>query len=221
MNIGRKIISTLHPIIYRGIKWYYGKPRTISLKGIELKLYPTVFHPYLYLSTLTFLEYILTLEIEYEQILELGAGSGLISLHLAKYRKSKVVASDINPNAIKGLVENATSNKVNIKVIQSDLFEKIPFLNFKFILVNPPYTPKHPKTIDEHAFYCGENLEYYDRFFQQAMPRIKNGAVLLMIISEIAPKEAIVQLAKKHQLKMTVVHTAKNQSEQFSIYKIN
>ena len=220
MKLSRKIKGKLHPLFYRGIKWYYGKPRQIKMRGIHLKLYPTVFHPNLYLSTDVFLSYLLTQEIEYENILELGAGSGLISLHLAKYRKSKMVASDINPQAVDGLCENAKNNKVNIRVIQSDLFEHIPNLNYKFILINPPYTAKNPKSIDEQAFFCGEKLEYFKQLFQESKYWIQQGPKILMILSEIAPINDILNIAKANDVKMKSVYVTKRETEEFTIFHL-
>lgn len=76
-----------------------------------------------------------------KKFLELGCGSGLISIAAAK-KGARVTASDINPVAVEFLVKNSEENKVEIEVIESDLFNDIPKQPFDIIAINPPYYKK-------------------------------------------------------------------------------
>lgn len=76
------------------------------------------------------------------KILEIGVGSGCISVTLAKYLKNaKIIGVDINELAIKKAEENALYHNVGDRVnfIKSDIYENIHDSNFDIIVSNPPY----------------------------------------------------------------------------------
>ena len=76
------------------------------------------------------------------KILEIGCGSGIVSLSAAAASpKNEVLGVDINAEAVKCARQNAETNGIrNAKFAVSDLFEGV---NGKFdgILFNPPYLP--------------------------------------------------------------------------------
>lgn len=81
-----------------------------------------------------------------KSILELGTGSGCISISIAKYiDKTKITATDISKEALDIAKKNAKLNQVKEKIefIQSDLFENIHLQKFDIILSNPPYIPSN------------------------------------------------------------------------------
>ena len=108
---------------------------THFFENIELKIPKGVYEPredtYLLLESVK--------SIENKKILEMGTGSGLISIYLSK--KNKVTAIDINKNALKTAKKNAKNNKSKINFKYSNLFSNI-FSKFDTILFNPPYVPK-------------------------------------------------------------------------------
>lgn len=73
------------------------------------------------------------------KVLELGAGTGILAIYCAK-RGFETDASDISDAAIECIKKNAAINKVNIKIIKSDLFHNINGL-YDTIIFNPPYLP--------------------------------------------------------------------------------
>ena len=137
----KSVLGKLQPILYKGIRWYYSKPRILTKNGVKIHLLPSVFHPSLYLSTDIFLAYLLKQAINGKKILELGAGNGYISLYLSKFKNCQVTASDINPAAIQGLQWSRDLNQTTLEIIESNLFDSIPVQAFDYILVNPPYYP--------------------------------------------------------------------------------
>lgn len=79
-----------------------------------------------------------------KNFLEIGCGSGIVSITLDLETKGQVeiTAVDISPQAIKNTKVNKNNLKSNIKILESDLFEEI---NEKFDLIysNPPYIKSH------------------------------------------------------------------------------
>lgn len=74
-----------------------------------------------------------------EKILEIGCGSGVVSIHCAK-NGCFVTAVDINHSAVECTIENAELNGVSINVKDSDLFENVSG-KFDTIVFNLPYLP--------------------------------------------------------------------------------
>ena len=77
-------------------------------------------------------------------ILDLGTGSGVIGITLAKKMpKSNVLISDVSCKALKVAEKNIRNFKLkNIKAIQSNWFKNIPPMKFDVIISNPPYIDK-------------------------------------------------------------------------------
>jgi release factor glutamine methyltransferase len=122
-------------------------------------------------------------------VLEIGCGSGVVSISLAKQKpQTKIVAVDINPNAVKDAKKNAKNNKVKIDFRVSDLFERVREKNFDFILFNPPYLPttetQKIKSELNFAFDGGKSgLDTIFRFLQDVKKYIKKDGKVLIIVS--------------------------------------
>lgn len=113
-----------------------------------------------------------------ESILEIGCGSGCISIALAKNLSNVYIqAVDISSKVIEISQKNAALNDVSIDVIKSDLFENVTG-KFDVIVSNPPYISsedyqKLDREIREYepreALEADENgLYFYRRILEQA-----------------------------------------------------
>ena len=109
-------------------------------------------------------------DIDKKKFLELGCGSGIISVMAAK-KGSIVTASDINTKAIENVILNAKKNQVKISAIHSDLFNQLPKKAWDWIIINPPYYPANPVNEAEHAWYCGQEHQYFEAVFQNLHQR--------------------------------------------------
>lgn len=215
-----KFLSLFQPVIWPFIKWYLSKPRWYTFDNLQIRVLPTVFHPGLFFSTKVMYQYMITKEIENKQVLELGAGSGLISAGLAA-RGALVTASDINPLAIAAIKVSCIKNSVKVSTIVSDLFDSIPWTPFDFILINPPYFAKDPVNLQEKAFYAGKNFEYFYKLFNQLISFMSDQNQVIMILSENTDIEAIREIASKGELRLTQIHSQRILFEWQYLFLIN
>ena len=130
-------------------------------------------------------------EVEEPNILDIGSGSGAISIAIANgLKSSSVTGIDINEKAIELANENKTLNKIeNVNFIKSDLFEKID-KDFKYDLIvsNPPYISKneYETLMPEVKNYepqnaltdLGDGLYFYREISKLAGEHLKDTAYL-------------------------------------------
>jgi release factor glutamine methyltransferase len=218
VKLQKKILNLLHPLLRPVIQWYLSATRIYKWKNIRVKTYPGVFHPGFFFSTKILLQYLSHQPVSKLRVLELGAGTGLISICLAQ-RGAIVTASDINPQAIAGLHENFLFNKAEGKIIQSDLFDNLNITDFDLIVINPPYYPKKPIHVEDHAWYCGENFEYFQRLFKQ-IAACQELPSFQMILSADCNIDHIDLLAKNEGLTLSAVYRKKVMGEENSIFTI-
>lgn len=81
-------------------------------------------------------------EIKNPKVLEIGVGSGIISVMLAMLIPDiEIIAVDINEKALELAKSNAIKHSVEEKItfIKSDLFSDVPDIKFDMVVSNPPY----------------------------------------------------------------------------------
>lgn len=179
------------------VQWYLKSPRNYRWGDIRIVVQPEVFHPGFFFSTALLLRYLKNVQLNNKKVIEVGSGSGLVSLFCAKHGAT-VSACDINPIAVENTRTNAETNKRKFPVYLSNLFADIPQEKFDLILVNPPYYKKQPSNLAEHAWYCGEKLEYFDALFNQAKSYATTESEILMVLSDECDISGIKSIAKNH-----------------------
>ncbi len=120
-----------------------------------------------------------------QRVLEMGSGSGLISVHLAR-AGAQMTAADANPKAVECTRANAARNGVEVSTLVSDLFSNVRD-RFDLILFNPPYLAVDEEGDLEKAWSGGElGVEILSRFLSEAPPFLsRNGSILLLVSSEM------------------------------------
>ncbi len=79
-------------------------------------------------------------------VLEIGTGKGLQAVEAAK-KAEKVIATDVDDEAIKISKERAKKENVQIEFLKSDLFEKVEG-KYDLIIFNAPYLPTDKRDPD-------------------------------------------------------------------------
>lgn len=207
-----------HPFFKFGLNFYYSKPRDFTYDDIKIKVHPDVFPPQMTFSTKILLALINDIDLKSKTFLELGCGSGIISLLAAK-KGATVTASDINQTALDYLETNASKNKLNLKIIYSDLFDNLKNQPFDYMVINPPYYPKKPKNIKQHAWFCGENFEYFERLFVQ-LPNYLAANTCYLILSQDCDIEKIKAIALRNVMTFELVFEKKELVETNYVFKV-
>lgn len=87
--------------------------------------------------------------------LDLGTGCGIQSLLLARHAE-QVVATDLNPRAVRVAALTAGLNGIDLDVREGSLYEPVAGEEFDLIVTNPPYVMSPP---------TGERLVYREGMF--------------------------------------------------------
>lgn len=215
-----KILKYLAPVLQPLYRKYVSRTRPFRYKNIRILVKPGVFYPGFIISTKLFLQYIGQLDLSGKTLLELGAGSGIISLYAAS-KGATVTASDINPVSVQNIRENAAMNKSKLTVIESDLFENIPGSAFDFIIIAPPYYPEDPADYAEMAWYCGKNFEYYEKLFRQLTGYCHDKTTVLMILSDDCNIKSIQDIGYRNGFGFSLAHKKRKMGEWNFIYQIS
>jgi len=177
------------------VQWHLRKKRYYTYRGTTVSIRPGVFHPGFFYSTKFILCYLSELKLSNKSLLELGCGSGLISIVSAK-AGAQVTSTDLSSIALTNTKENAILNGVKLVTIHSDLFDNINGI-FDLIVVNPPYYAKDATNEPMLAWYCGKNFEYFQKFFKQLNNHINPTSQIIMVLTKGSDLSAIFKIAAK------------------------
>ena len=142
--------------------------------------------------------------------IDIGVGSGVLSLQLIKFGFHKVFGTDTNPNAIVGLKDFMGGTKLSRK-IELDfghLFGKWEKPT-ELIVFNPPWLPAS-QNLDKNdeAIYYNEKL--FPDFFLEAKKRLLPEGKLVIIFSNLAQ---ITNVTKDHPIEMELAEGGRFQLE--------
>lgn len=205
------------------LTWYLKKERTTSINGFDLIIKPGVFHPKYFFSSLYLFDFVFHLHLTKKQFLEIGCGSGLISL-LSFRKNAEVTACDINPAAVDCTRINFDKNFKTIsdqfQVFESNLFDQIPEKKYDVIVINPPYFFKEVKTQDEFAWNCGKNGEFFFKLFSQIHDFAHSSTEIYMILADNCEINKIKSIAKEYNFELELLEQKKIKWEVNYMFKI-
>jgi methylase of polypeptide subunit release factors len=118
------------------------------------------------------------------QAFDIGAGTGVLSILLAKRGFEKVIASDMDSRAIACAQENiqALGLGEKITVMQVDLF---PPGRADLVVCNPPWIPAQPSSPIEYAIF-DPGSRFLQKFIAQLPEHLATDGQAWLIISDLA-----------------------------------
>ncbi|MBC8354963.1 MAG: class I SAM-dependent methyltransferase [Planctomycetes bacterium] len=144
-----------------------------------------------------------------KSVLEIGTGSGLVSLCSLRAGAASVIATDVNQNAIENARYNANALDLGdrfetrlVSVHSAGAFSTlIPTETFDIILSNPPWENAQPRSIDEYALY-DRDFELLRSILLGVRTHLKPGGRLLLAYGCCDAILTLEQLAPQHGLRV-------------------
>jgi len=143
-------------------------------------------------------------------ILDIGTGTGCISISLAKNLKNvKISAIDISPEAIEIAKQNSTLNGVNVDFLETDILKTTSLTKkFDLIISNPPYVRELEKVEIQNnvlqnephlaLFVADENpLIFYEKIADLARNYLTENGLLFFEINQYLGEETTALLKEK------------------------
>jgi len=138
---------------------------------------------------------------KYKRVLDMGTGSGVISVASAKAGTKEVIATDINKRAKKFVEMNNEVNNTNVVFKLSNLFKDI---NGKFdkITMNPPFMPS-PKSNDYPLHAQSQTFGFeaiIEPFFKKCWNYLNKNGCVQIITQSFAndKKDSFIEVMKKY-----------------------
>ena len=118
------------------------------------------------------------------RVFDVGTGTGVLSLVLARAGAREVVATDIEPRAVSCARENVARFGLSgrVEVLEADLF---PEGTADRVVFNPPWLPLRPHSPIESALY-DEGHQLLRRFLSGVSARLAPGGEAWLVISDLA-----------------------------------
>jgi release factor glutamine methyltransferase len=129
------------------------EPIIVNVEGVGIKINPGVFSP----ATDTKL---LAANVDIkkgQRFLEMSTGSGAVAV-VAGLAGGSGIAIDINPKAVKNARENVATHKVDVKVIESDMYSNVPNEKFDRVYANGPFSEGEIKEVLDKSVYGARNF---------------------------------------------------------------
>ena len=186
----------------------------VDFYGYLIKVNPSVLIPRFETESLVekTISYLKELDLNNASVLDIGTGSGSISIALKKEINTlEITAIDKSRKAIRTAKKNSKLNKVKINYICKDVFKFNLVNNYDCIISNPPYltygddVSENTKYEPKDALYVkNEPLEYYKQIFKIAKERLNKKSLIALEIDENEGKN-LKRLAKEFFPKSKII----------------
>jgi 16S rRNA G1207 methylase RsmC len=170
-----------------------------TIGGFTVYIHPSVFSPKYFKETQWYADNLPDI-VRGKDFLEVGVGSGLVSLSIAASGSSRVFGVDINPEAVKIAQKNFKANDMeNGTFAVSDVYENVTG-RFDFIFWNHPWQNSLGNITDqlrcEHTF--DEDYRHLTAYVAEAKNYLTPGGRILLGTSAFADREAMDSIFAEH-----------------------
>jgi release factor glutamine methyltransferase len=196
--------------------------RSVRAAGFRLAIYPTVFHPKLFLTSEFFARFLATIDLKGKHVADVGTGSGILALAAAR-AGATVVALDINPRAVNAAADNSRTNGLGNRVtaVRSDLMSALePGFQFDVIISNPPFFSGEPRDIADRAWVAGPGYRDILSLFEQAYQRLKPSGTMYVLLSSDSDLHLLGQLIAKAGFRARIATAFSIVIESMIIYEL-
>lgn len=147
-----------------------------------------------------------------KNVLEIGTGTGLISLCCAKAGAQRVVATDINPSAIANADYNAEilgfGDRVEFRFVSVENPAAYAVIKdterFDLIVSNPPWEDGVAKEFADYAYYDAE-FALLDSLLRDLRKHLKPGGKALLAYGCVEAIRVAQKLGEKYALNVTLL----------------
>jgi release factor glutamine methyltransferase len=213
--------QTLSTWLIRKVQKY--GPHVVEVLGKTYEISEDVFNPKFFATSEFMAEHVSVTP--QDEVLDVGTGSGILAITAGQVAR-RVVAVDINPEAVRYARKNAKLNGLEdtVSVLEGDLFSPLESgCRFDVILFNPPYFEGTPTTPLEHALYDPDK-RLARRFLGEAKDYLKPGGYVQFGYSTNAEhdrvEEMMVELGWSYQVIATKELGGVWSEETLLIYKL-
>ena len=196
--------------------------RWVSAAGFRLAVYPTVFHPKLFLTSEFFARFLATIDLAGKRVADVGTGSGILALAAAR-AGATVVALDINPQAVNAAFDNSRANGFGDRVtaMRSDLMSALaPGFLFDVIVSNPPFFSGEPRDVADRAWVAGPGYRDILSLFEQAHERLKPSGTMYILLSSDSDLHFLGQLIARAGFRARMATAFSIMIESMIIYEL-
>jgi len=144
-------------------------------------------------------------------VLDVGCGTGALSVAAATTRPSTITAVDVSRRAVWAARVNTFVRGVPARVLCGDAFERVAGRTFDLILANPPYVPGLARVPRgrHRAWDAGvDGREFLDRLCANTPLLLAPGGTLLLVHSVLSDVDKTVAQLRGGGLKAAVVDRA-------------
>lgn len=155
-------------------------------------------------------------------VLDLCTGTGIVAIKVALLGANKVIAVDLNPEAVKNAKFNVEKLGVDkVEVLEGSLFEPVGDMTFDIITINPPYTGKKPADKIEICFWDEKN-KTVKNFFAKYKKHLKPNGIVYLAWADFSSLRLIEKLASENSTKLELVKSRKTENglATFLVYKL-
>lgn len=217
------MLQFYHTKIRKPILSFYLKQNLgFSYDGLKLTVLKGVFHPKYYFSSICFYEFLKKQNFKAKQFIEIGCGSGFLSL-LAYKLGAVVTAIDIDENAISCTKLNFKKNftaQHTAQIIKSNVFLNINPKIADIICVNPPYFFNEVKLQSQLAWNCGKNGEFFEKLFSQLNLFTNASTQTFLILADNCEIDRIKSMASDYNIVFELVFQKKIKWENNYIFRL-